>query len=91
MLMLITRRHMMYDRVDIGLDHTWNIPDLPWKAFSNPVKKKKYYDIVTSLDLDLVDILKAHVEHVSPDKSVETKKGTPRTGSWMTGETSLPR
>ncbi|WPH03743.1 Hypothetical protein R9X50_00662600 [Acrodontium crateriforme] len=59
---------------DIGLDHTWNIPELPWKDFAHPSKKKKYYDLVTSLDDELVDTLKSHTAAVSPDASAEKRK-----------------
>ena len=59
---------------DIGLDHTWNIPDLPWKAFQQPSKKKKYYDMVTSLDQDLVDAMQPHIVTVSPDLKTEQRK-----------------
>jgi mevalonate kinase len=46
---------------DIQLEHTWNIDDLPWAAFSKPGKKKFYYDLVTSLDDDLLEAIKPHV------------------------------
>lgn len=59
---------------DIGLDHTWAIPDLPWKAFSHPTRKKRYYDLVTTLDKDLVDAMAPHIEHVSPDEAPEKRK-----------------
>ena len=42
---------------DVGLDHTWSIDNLPWDIFSKGVKKPKYYDLITSLD---EDILKVH-------------------------------
>lgn len=58
---------------DIGLDHTWNIPDLPWKAFAHPARKKRYYDLVTSLDRELVEAMQPHIVDVgkgeeSPEK-----------------------
>ncbi|KAK4499781.1 hypothetical protein PRZ48_007967 [Zasmidium cellare] len=58
---------------DIGLDHTWNIADLPWKAFANPARKKRYYDLVTSLDRELVEAMQPHIVAVgkgeeSPEK-----------------------
>jgi mevalonate kinase len=50
---------------DIALDHTWNIDDLPWAAFSHPKKKKYYYDLVTSLDPDLMAAMQPHIACVS--------------------------
>ncbi|ELQ35868.1 mevalonate kinase [Pyricularia oryzae Y34] len=52
---------------DIDLIHTWNIDDLPWSTFSQPSKKKYYYDLVTSLDPDLMDAIQPHLEPVSSD------------------------
>jgi mevalonate kinase len=59
---------------DIGLDHTWNINELPWKAFNHPEKKKRYYDMVTSLDAELVEAMQPHIANVSPDASTEARK-----------------
>ncbi|KAJ8608772.1 hypothetical protein MRB53_039457 [Persea americana] len=59
---------------DIDLNHTWNIPDLPWSAFAHPDKKKKYYDLVTSLDPDLVDAMQPFVQAVSPKEKPEKRK-----------------
>lgn len=59
---------------DIGLDHTWNIHDLPWAAFSHPTKKKKYYDMVTSLDPELLEAMQPHIVNVSPDAKPEIRK-----------------
>ena len=59
---------------DIGLDHTWEIDSLPWSTFSHPLKKKTYYDMVTSLDPDLVEAIKPHYSAVSPHASTEQKK-----------------
>jgi mevalonate kinase len=50
---------------DISLSHTWNIDDLPWSTFSHPAKKKYYYDLITSLDPDLVVAMKPHLADVS--------------------------
>lgn len=50
---------------DIGLEHTWNIDDLPWGVFGQEAKKKKYYDMVTSLDPDLVRATQLHIADVS--------------------------
>lgn len=51
---------------DIGLDHVWNIDDLPWDVFHEPSKKKRYYDVVTSLDPDLIAAMQPHIDSVSP-------------------------
>ena len=51
---------------DIGLDHTWHIPDLPWATFKHSSRRKKYYDLVTSLDQELVDAMQPHIATVSP-------------------------
>ena len=59
---------------DIGLDHTWNINELPWKSFSHPDKKKRYYDMVTSLDEELVAAMQPHIANVSPEASPEARK-----------------
>jgi mevalonate kinase len=59
---------------DISLHHTWNIDDLPWKAFSHPSKKKFYYDLVTTLDQDLLDSLKPHIASVSAHEKDHVRK-----------------
>ena len=59
---------------DIGLDHTWDIDSLPWEIFNRPGKKKFYYDLVTSLDQELLDAMKPHIETVSVDKPEEIRK-----------------
>lgn len=59
---------------DIGLDHTWNIHELPWKAFNQPLKKKRYYDMVTSLDDELVEAMQPHIANVSLEASTEARK-----------------
>ncbi|EME39713.1 hypothetical protein DOTSEDRAFT_75380 [Dothistroma septosporum NZE10] len=59
---------------DIGLDHTWDIADLPWKEFAAPGKKKKYYDLVTSLDPGLIEIMQPHIANVSPKEPPEKRK-----------------
>ncbi|KAF2842672.1 mevalonate kinase [Patellaria atrata CBS 101060] len=61
-----SRRTVSLRFPDINLDHTWNIDDLPWAAFSDPTKKKYYYDLVTSLDEDLVEAIQPHITCVSP-------------------------
>lgn len=59
---------------DISFSHTWNIDDLPWALFSQPSKKRFYYDLVTSLDPDLVQSLQPHLALISPHASGEQKK-----------------
>ncbi|KAL1393511.1 ribosomal protein S5 domain 2-type protein [Phyllosticta capitalensis] len=59
---------------DIDLNHTWNIDDLPWAMFSAPGKKKNYFDLVTSLDQDLVDALQPHIAVVSQDLPESIRK-----------------
>ncbi|KAF2441222.1 mevalonate kinase-like protein [Karstenula rhodostoma CBS 690.94] len=51
---------------DIELEHTWNIDELPWDVFNAPGKKKHYYDLVTSLDPELLEALQPHLDAVSP-------------------------
>ena len=59
---------------DIGLDHTWNIESLPWNHFSADQKKKRYYDMVTSLDEELVAELKPHLHSISPSAPEQERK-----------------
>ncbi len=59
---------------DIGLGHTWEIDALPWSKFSHPTKKKSYYDLVTSLDPELVEALQPHLSNISPEASPENRK-----------------
>ena len=59
---------------DISFNHTWQIDDLPWSTFSHPAKKKFYYDLVTTLDPDLVEAMKPHLNVVSPDASPDVRK-----------------
>ncbi len=54
--------------------HTWNIDELPWDIFSRPGKKKFYYDLVTSLDQDLLDAIQPHLASVSLSKSEHERK-----------------
>lgn len=67
-----SRRTVTLRFPDIGLDHTWSIPDLPWKAFAHPSRKKKYYDFVTNLDTELVAAMQPHIQDIGvaekPDK-----------------------
>lgn len=60
-----SQRTMQLVFPDIGLDHTWCIDDLPWEVFSAPGKKKFYYDLVTSLDPELVEAMQPHLKGVS--------------------------
>ncbi|KAN0075643.1 Ribosomal protein S5 domain 2-type fold [Elaphomyces granulatus] len=59
---------------DIGLDHTWHIDSLPWAVFQQPSKKKFYYDLVNSLDLELLEAMKPHIATVSRDEPAELRK-----------------
>ncbi|KAL1965942.1 hypothetical protein VTN77DRAFT_5075 [Rasamsonia byssochlamydoides] len=59
---------------DIGLEHTWDIDSLPWDLFNHPSKKKFYYDLVTSLDPELLEAVKKHAAEVSKDKPDEIRK-----------------
>lgn len=59
---------------DIGLSHTWNIDALPWSEFSHPSKKKMYYDLVTTLDHDLIEAMQPHLSDVSPKATGEQRK-----------------
>ncbi|EFX04046.1 mevalonate kinase [Grosmannia clavigera kw1407] len=59
---------------DVDMAHTWNIDELPWEIFSTPGKKKFYYDLVTTLDPDLLDALQPHLANVSPSKSEHERK-----------------
>ncbi|EMR68973.1 putative mevalonate kinase protein [Eutypa lata UCREL1] len=59
---------------DIQLEHTWDIDDLPWDAFSHPSKKKHYYDLVTTLDPDLLQAIQPNLAVVSADKPEAERK-----------------
>ena len=59
---------------DINFSHTWTIDDLPWSSFSQPSKKKFYYDLVTSLDPELVQSLQPQLSPISPHVSGERRK-----------------
>lgn len=59
---------------DVGLNHTWDIDDLPWDAFQKASKKPKYYDRVTSLDERLVEALQPFINEVAPDLHPEKRK-----------------
>ncbi|KAF1993071.1 mevalonate kinase, partial [Amniculicola lignicola CBS 123094] len=59
---------------DIQLEHSWNIDELPWDIFSAPDKKKFYYDMVTTLDPDLVAAIQPAVNEVSPKVPEATRK-----------------
>lgn len=67
-----SRRTITLKFTDIGLDHTWNIKELPWKEFAP--RKKKYYDLVTTLDKDLVEAMRPHIDPVSPEQTPENRK-----------------
>lgn len=59
---------------DVDMSHTWNIDELPWAAFSHPSKKKYYYDLVTSLDPDLLAAIQPHLKDISLDKPESVQK-----------------
>ncbi|KAL8843614.1 MAG: hypothetical protein Q9170_000118 [Blastenia crenularia] len=59
---------------DIGLEHSWKIDDLPWATFSQPTRKKHYYDLVNSLDPDLVEAMQPHLSAISPKVSPHDRK-----------------
>ena len=69
-----TRRTISLRFPDIGLSHTWEIDALPWSTFSHPDKKKFYYDLVTTLDPDLVEAMQPHITTVSAKASPEVRK-----------------
>ncbi len=69
-----SRRTITLRFPDISLDHTWDIDSLPWVAFSDPAKKKYYYDLVTSLDPDLVEAMQPHLSTVSTHLPDEARK-----------------
>ncbi|KAI4155287.1 MAG: hypothetical protein LQ340_001094 [Diploschistes diacapsis] len=59
---------------DIGLDHTWHMDSLPWETFKHPDKKKLYFDMVSSLDPDLVQAMQPHITPISRNLPLETRK-----------------
>ncbi|MCJ1309151.1 Mevalonate kinase [Agyrium rufum] len=59
---------------DVGLDHTWDIDELPWDIFSHPDKKKNYYDLVTTLNEDLVAAIQPYLDVVAPSTPPEQRK-----------------
>ncbi|KIW71922.1 mevalonate kinase [Phialophora macrospora] len=59
---------------DVGLDHTWKIDDLPWHIFQKTVRKPRYYDMVTSLDPELVAAMRPHIETVSAHLNENKRK-----------------
>ena len=69
-----TQRTITLRFPDIGLSHIWEIDVLPWSIFSHPSKKKFYYDLVTSLDPELVEALQPHLSNISPKASQENRK-----------------
>ncbi|MCJ1292002.1 Mevalonate kinase [Xylographa carneopallida] len=69
-----SRRTITLRFPDISLNHTWHIDDLPWSTFAHPSKKKFYYDLVTSLDSDLVEAMQPHITTVSPKVSMDARK-----------------
>ncbi len=69
-----SRRTITLRFPDISLDHTWDIDSLPWEVFSSPGKKKYYYDLVTSLDAELVEAMQPHLSTVSVKVSDDARK-----------------
>lgn len=69
-----SRRTITLNFRDISLDHTWNIDDLPWAAFNHPSRKKRYYDLVTTLDPELVEAMQPHIANVSLDAPLAEQK-----------------
>ncbi|KAI9724531.1 MAG: hypothetical protein M1812_000599 [Candelaria pacifica] len=69
-----SRRTITLRFPDISLSHTWEIDSLPWSTFAHPSKKKFYYDLVTSLDPDLVAAMKPHLANVSVEVPEEKRK-----------------
>ncbi|KAL8706456.1 MAG: hypothetical protein Q9201_000511 [Fulgogasparrea decipioides] len=59
---------------DIGLEHSWKIDDLPWSTFSQPLKRKHYYDLVDKLDPELVEAMQPHLSIISTKVSPEDRK-----------------
>ncbi|KAI5867303.1 mevalonate kinase [Durotheca rogersii] len=68
------RRTVTLQFPDIDLVHTWDIDQLPWDKFSHPSNKKYYYDLVTSLDTDLLKAIQPHLVHISPNKPDAERK-----------------
>lgn len=56
------------------MEHTWDIDELPWDSFSKPGKKKYYYDLVTSLDPDLMAAIQPFIDEVSPKAPESVRK-----------------
>lgn len=69
-----SQRHITLDFPDISFSHTWQIDDLPWNLFAHPSKKKTYYDLVTTLDPELVESMQPHLTPISPQASSEVRK-----------------
>jgi len=62
-----SRRTITLSFRDIDLEYTWDIDHLPWDAFNHPSRKKRYYDLVTGLDQELIDATQPYVADVSKD------------------------
>jgi mevalonate kinase len=56
------------------MEHTWNIDELPWDSFTKPGKKKYYYDLITSLDPDLMAAIQPFIDEVSPKAPESIRK-----------------
>jgi mevalonate kinase len=55
---------------DIGLDQSWKMESLPWRAFSAPGKKHYYFDSLERLDPQLMGAIKPFVD-VIPGKVLQ--------------------
>ena len=69
-----TRRTVSMRFPDIGLDHTWQIDDRPWKEFSHPDRKRSYYDLVTTTHPDLIKAMQRHIDAISVDVEATERK-----------------
>jgi len=58
-------RQIILEFPDIKLNHSWDLHSLPFAAFSNATKAKRFDDRLTSLDPDLVAALEPHIATVS--------------------------
>ncbi|TPX10703.1 uncharacterized protein E0L32_008272 [Thyridium curvatum] len=70
-----SRRTVQLNFRDIGLNHTWEIANLPWSTFHRPSRKHSYTSVVDSLDPDCLEAIIPHAEAVSkhlPDKERKT-------------------
>ncbi|KAJ5799499.1 uncharacterized protein N7518_001567 [Penicillium psychrosexuale] len=69
-----SRRTVQLNFRDIGLNHTWEIDALPWNVFHQPSKRRSYYSVVESLDLQFLEAIMPHAEAVSKDLPEKQRK-----------------